>query len=206
MLRRDSGPEAVLGEEVADAEAGESLASVVPEERLAGVRIDASLRQEVFEHLRGLGPEWALPFLAPLAEQAHLERLDELKVTGAEVDDLLDPSPGIEHGGEECVVPTSIRRAAIDTIQYRLDLDVFEILHRPRVSPLERDTEDTLALLQALGMLAGEVAEEGVNRGESNVPRGRAVIPGVLQILKESDHILGADVFEVEHGHLTSLA
>lgn len=118
----------------------------------------------------------------------------------------LDPSPGVEHGDEERVIPPPIRGAAIGGIEHRLDLRVFEVLHRRRASPLEGDTQDALTLLQSLGMPAREVAEEGVNRGESDVPRGGGVLPSVLQILEESDHVLCSDVFEVEHGHLAFLA
>ena len=75
---------------------------------------------------------------------------------------------------------------------------MLEVLHGAAAGPLERDGEDALTVREPRGVLHGAVPEERVDRGEAHVAGGDAVAPVELQVLKEREDRLGAEVVEVE--------
>jgi hypothetical protein len=66
------------------------------------------------------------------------------------------------------------------------------------VGALERAREDALALLEALGDPAGEVAEESVKGCQSDVAGRGLVSPVVLQMIEESKDKRRVEVINVE--------
>ena len=188
---------AVLLQQVADAESAQPGSAVIAEDRLVGLQLASAFGQQGTQQVGGLGPQRADAFLPPLAVEADLCRCVQPHVGDAQGDDFLDPRPGVEHGGEERVVAAAVDGVAIDGAEDNLDLFMLEVLHGAAAGPLERDGEDALTVREPCGVLHGAVPE-CMDRGEAHVAGGGAVVPVELQVLKEREDRLGAEVVSVE--------
>jgi hypothetical protein len=153
---------------------------------------------KVTEQLSGLWPEGTEPLFAALANQSNVKGFEQLEIADSQIDDLLDPRAGVEHGGEQRVIALALDGTAIDRSEHCQDLLVLQVLNRPRAGALEWNGEDSLTLLQAIGTSPCKKGEEGVDGCEADVPRGRAVTADVLQMLEKGHDLLGIEVVDVQ--------
>src|SRR5436309_11727280 len=79
------GLPAVLGENVADAKSGQSLAAPAAEDGGIGAQVEPRFRDELLQHLCRLRPERTNPGLAPFAEELHLWWRFELEIIGTQI-------------------------------------------------------------------------------------------------------------------------
>src|SRR5438876_8396368 len=83
--------------------------------------------------------------------------------TGDWSSDVCSSDLGIEHGGEQRVIATSVGRGSIHASEHRLNLIVFEVLNGAGTGALERDGQHTLAMLDPRGVCGSAVSEKSVN-------------------------------------------
>jgi hypothetical protein len=133
-------------------------------------------------------------------------RADQLDVAWAQVKDFLDARAGVEHGGEEGVVAASVEGGTVHGPEDCLDFVVLEILHRAGARPLEGHGEDPLALLKSIGVAGGDVAEERVDGGETDVAGPRAILAFGLQMVEEVQDLAWAEMIDVDLRHPASAA
>jgi hypothetical protein len=171
---------------------------VIAEDRLVGLQLAFAFGQQGTQQVGGLGPQRADPLLAPLAVQVDLRGCVQPQVGDAQGDDFPDPRAGVEHGGEERVVAAAVGGAAIDGAEDGFDFLMLEVLHGAAAGPLEGDGEDALTVCESCGVLHCAVPEERVDRGEAHVAGSDAVVPVELQVLKEREDRLGAEVVQVQ--------
>jgi hypothetical protein len=127
-----------------------------------------------------------------------------MQVADTKRDDFLHPGAGIEHGGKQRVIATSIGRGSIHAREYRLNLIVFEILNGAGTGALEGDGKHPLAMLDPRGVRGRTVSEKGVNGCQPDVSGRDEIMSTRLQLLKECQHLGGAEITQIQlvHGSL----
>ena len=105
--------------------------------------------------------------------------------------------PGVEHRGQERIVPAPPARGPIDRREHRGQFAVLEVLDGAGARPLEGDAEEALGRLQVFGMLGGEEADEGMDGGEPDVPRRGGRVAVAFQVGEEGGDRLDAQIVDV---------
>jgi hypothetical protein len=149
-----------------------------------------------------LGPEGANALLSALSEKADLERPFKLEIAWPEVEDFLDPCPGVEHGRQQGEIPPAIQGGTINLGQHCLNFVELEVIHGSRGRSFERHRQDPLCALQALGPARGDMTKKGVNRGKPYVPGGGLVVAIRFQVIEKGQNELGIDVLHAKVGNL----
>jgi hypothetical protein len=160
--------------------------------------VDSTVGEQRAEGLRCLRPKWTQALLAALAAESDLKGTHELEVARPQVEDLLHAGPRVEEREEECVIAAAVGSCAVGSVEEGPDLAGFEILDEARARPLEGHGEDALAELEVLRMTRGGVACEGVDGGETGVPRRCAVVSVGLEVVEELEDGINPEVAEVE--------
>ena len=66
--------------------------------------------------------------------------------------------------------------------------------------PFEGDVQDALRARQLLRLVGGHIAEKGVQGRQADIPGGHGIVPRVLQVLQEGDHVLGLNIGQIQVG------
>jgi len=148
--------------------------------------------------LGGLRPQWAIALFAALSEEAELVRPRKLQIASPKIEHFLHAGSGIEHGGQQGVVPTTVGDRSVDASEHRFDLGPIKIFNDPLVSPFERDTENTLSSLNVLGMVSAYIAEKRMNGGEPDIARRHTVFTVLLQMYKEREDPIRLNVIQLQ--------
>jgi hypothetical protein len=153
--RRDfsPGPVKTVGKNVSDSEPGEWTSALIQKNSGFGPRVDLSLCAEGSQHLRGLRPQRTEPLLPAFTKQPELIRRRQLKITGPQIDYLLNAGARIEHGGQQDIVPPAGLIRPVDPGKNRLDLCPFEIFDRTLTAAFEGHAQNALRPLELVGML-----------------------------------------------------
>ena len=77
---------------------------------------------------------------------------------------------------------------------------MLEILDGPRPGPLEGDAQDALGVLQPVGMLRGEKAEEGVEGRQPDVARAHGAVAGRFEVREKGNDHVGGEIVDIEDG------
>jgi hypothetical protein len=101
-----------------------------------------------------------------------------------------------EHG----VIATSDPGRQVAGVEQRFDLGVGEVGEEVALDAFGRDGEHTLDGTGVLGVMQGEVAEQGVDRGQPVVAGGRAVAPVALEVIEERGDQRRVEFGDVEVG------
>jgi len=119
----------------------------------------------------------------------------------------LDACAGVEERQQQHMIAPPVRSRTLRRGEDGRDLTGLQILDQPRSRALERDRHEALTEVQVLRTRRRHKPGEGVDRGESGVPRRRAVPALAFQVLEKGDDRLRRDVLEVEShdGESTSL-
>ncbi len=125
------------GENVTNSEPAQRLTSVIDKDVGFWRKLDLPLLAERPQHCRGFRPEWTVSFFFPFAEESHLKRPAQLKVSNPQIDDFLDAPARVEHNRQESVVPNALRCRSVDRFQNRIDLFVFQVVDCPVRGALE---------------------------------------------------------------------
>jgi hypothetical protein len=48
--------------------------------------------------------------------------------------------------------------------------------------------------------MGGHIAEKGVQGRQAHIPGGHDIVPRVLQVLQEGDHVLGLNIGQIQVG------
>src|SRR5215469_2769554 len=120
-------------------------------------------------------------------------------VAVAQIEDLLNASPRVEHHCEQGIVAFPGRRRAIDGLEQRFDLARFKVFDRrvPRAA-LERYPQHALQLGETGGLLGDEEARKCMQRRQPSVAGGNAVVTLGLKKSQEVSNPLGGKIVEVE--------
>ena len=145
-------------------------------------------------------PERAGPLLPALADEPDLVGRGQLEVGDPEIEEFLDPRPGIDQRGQHGVVPAARARGAIDRAQHGGELRGLQIGKGPHAGPLERDAEDLLRVRQGRRVLRRQEAEEGVDRRQAHVASRGRVLPGLFQVGEERHHGVDIQIVHVQAG------
>jgi hypothetical protein len=163
------------------------------------------LIKQVFEQFCGFWPQRTNSFLPALSEEACMVWPIELQITGSKIQDFLNPSACIKHGCQEQVVSAAICSLTFDARKYGLDFGKLQILHRPGARSLKRHTQDSLALLEFLGVAAAEEAKETVDPSEADIAGRRDIVAIIFKVLEKVHHQLRSDILHFKHGHVLAL-
>src|SRR5256884_8461419 len=107
--------------------------------------------------------DWSSDVCSSDLVETNLRKCFQLQVANTECDDFLHSGAGIEHGGEQRVIATSVGRGSIHASEHRLNLIVFEVLNGAGTGALERDGQHTLAMLDPQGGCGSAGSEKSVN-------------------------------------------
>ena len=133
-----------------NSEPAQRLTSMINEDVSFWRKVDLALLAERPQHCRGLRPKWTVPFFFPFAEESHLKRPAQLKVSNPQIDDFLDTPAGVEHRRQESVVPNALRCRSVDGFQNRIDLFVFQVVDSPVRRAFERNCDRPLREIKPL--------------------------------------------------------
>jgi hypothetical protein len=130
-----------------------------------------------------------------------LRKRFQLQVADTECNDFLHPGAGIEHGGEQRVIATSIDHGSIHAGEHRLNLIVFEVVNGAGTGALERDGKHTLAMLDPRWVRGSAVSEKSVNGCQPDISGRDEIMSISLQMLKECQHLWGVEITQVQLAH-----
>jgi hypothetical protein len=86
--------------------------------------------------------------------------------------------------------------------QNRLDLVVFQILHRALACSFKGNAKDLLALLQSVREASCEIAEEAVDGCKAHIARCRSILPSIFETLKKTYETLPSKILEVQRSNV----
>ena len=109
-----------------------------------------------------MGPQRTEALFAPFAKQPDLVRLLQLQSTGPQVEEFLDPCPGVEHGSQQGIVAPPGARGTIHGLQHRLELRILQRVNGPVVRAFKRDLQDPVRAGQLLRLVRGDVAKKSL--------------------------------------------
>jgi hypothetical protein len=73
-------------------------------------------------------------------------------------------------------------------LEYRLYLIPFQVLYGGALSPLERDSQNTLTVIEYQRIVPGQVPKESVQASQADVSGLTAVFPLLFQMIEEIYH------------------
>jgi hypothetical protein len=121
-----------------------------------------------------------------------------LKITSAEIRNLLDAATGVEHRRQQSVIAASLQGAPVDRFENRVNLLVFQVIDRPLSRTLEGNAKDALGQGEILWISRGHKMKERMNGGKSNVSRGNSVFTFLFQVSQEREDSRRIQIREVE--------
>ena len=160
---------------------------MIDEDPRVGAEVQAAFGAEGAQEARGLGPEGTGAELPAFADEPDLGRCGQLQIGRPDVEEFLHPGSRIEQGGQHGVVAAPRGRGAVDGRQDGLDFLVLERLDGPRPGPFEGDAQDPRGVLQAVGMLRAQKAEEGVEGRQPDVTRAPGAVAGRFEVREKGD-------------------
>lgn len=125
---------------------------------------------------------------ASLPGESEMGRCIEARVADSQVDDFLAPRPSVVQHREQDRVAAPTAATAIRAGENRADVFGREIRHRAALVSTRRNREDALCLEDAGWVFRLQVAEEGMERGETLVARARRATAIALDVIEERDN------------------
>ena len=65
--------------------------------------------------------------------------------------------------------------------------------------------QDPLRARQLLRLAGGHIAEKGMEGRQAHIPGGHGIVPRVLQVLQEGDHVFGLNIDQIQRGDAPSV-
>ena len=134
--------------------------------------------------------------LAALSDDAQVSAASRDEVLSLEPGHLRQPKPGLHRGEDEGVVAPSRPRVSIRCRKQRIDLRAAEKADQLARESLARDGEHSLDLRCMGRQLERRVAEEGMDRGQSQIAASNAHAAAGLELIEERGDQRCVDLLE----------
>src|SRR5579872_2179496 len=152
----------------------------------------------IAEDMGGLRPQRTEAFFPAFAEEPDLKRSYQLQIASPQIDDLLHARSCVEHGGQKDVVAAAISTGAADSSKDSFDFSAFEIFDNALTGAFEGDAQNALNPVEVFGMIRSHVAKKGVDSSQADVSGGHAILADLLQMAKESNHVVRFNVPKIQ--------
>ncbi len=195
----------VAADDLVEAEASQRVTSRGSEHRCLGPVRRVRRVEELGQERCGLAPQGARAPLVALSMEPDQGSLAELEVPHPQVSALLHPGPGVVQEQEQGTVSEGESPCSREPTEQRLDLVSLEEMRLCRCRPLHGDGRHLLTEPEHLGLAAGDVVEQRVQRRQALVARADLVASSILEMPEESEDSLAAQVLDGEPGDLRFL-
>ena len=152
----------------------------------------------IAEDMGGLWPQRTEAFFPACAEEPDLKGSYQLQIASPQIDDLLHARSGVEHGCQKGVVAATIASCSVDSRKDHFDFSAFEVFDNALTSAFEGNAQNALNPVKLLGMVRPHVAKKSMDSGKADVAGRRAVLADLLQMIKESNHMIRINVHKIQ--------
>lgn len=154
-------------------------------EKVVG-RLSIAFAQPGFQSSLSLLRQRRAPLLTALSPATNVSPCTEDDVLAAEADQLGDTQAGVHRKHEKGMVATSAPSVAVGRVEESFDFRTGQEIHGRAIVTFGGNGQDSLDKGAMAWLLKGNVPEERVNRGETDVAGASAVPAFLLQVVEES--------------------
>ncbi len=183
--------------------AAEAGAAIADEQRI--VRLAFSLCQPVAEQFDAVLADRRRTLLAAFAHTADVRATPERDVVARQRDQLRDAQARLQCEQEDRPVTPTVPGRKVGSRDDGFDLVTVEIVDRPLLVPLCRHGEHTLAMMQQLRLIDGDVLVERADGREPCIAAPCSITPRLLEIGEEVGDEVGVDIGDLQRRRLLLL-